>query len=472
MIKNKVAIGIRGCIFDKWVSNWQECLDTWAGDMIEHGWRVKVHIGHPELDIPYKDLGPFFMCKTTENNKGVFMKSVYFPAKWLVEQDQYSHIFITDSDSFIHRQRFERTIEHLFHTYVDLDFVGAVRPCPGINLGSDYSIKIDLNNHQFGESFKFLYASGGSGFLLSKKSAVAIINAIENEEYLNYEGFNNDWLYYDDLLLGRIMKYSNISLIHSNSFQSTSPKINDILHYKPAGIENENGSFFAVQHYRNGDMMDIMKKLQLCKERLFSVIIPTMWRSNTTIELLNRLENSEYVGQIIIIDNAPSLKPDLSQYNKIKYLTKGENIYVNPAWNWGVSESNNELLCICNDDILFNVDNAFKYVSDNQDYLGVMGTNLFSINTNVDKNWVIPGHHIERGWGVLMFTKKSRWINIPDSLKIFFGDNWIVNHITPCYNLSIAGGVFTIMSTTSSDLKFNKITEEDITNWQNTFKFI
>ena len=101
MIKNKVAIGIRGCIFDKWVSNWQESLDTWAGEMIEHGWRVKVHIGHPELEVPYRDLGPFFMCKTTENKEGVFMKSVYFPAKWLIEQDQYSHIFVTDSDTFI-----------------------------------------------------------------------------------------------------------------------------------------------------------------------------------------------------------------------------------------------------------------------------------------------------------------------------------------------------------------------------------
>ena len=260
MIKDNVAIGIRGCVFEKYIPNWQECLDTWAGEMIEHGWRVKVHIGHPELEVSYRDLGPFFMCNTTENKDGVFMKSVYFPAKWLIEQDQYSHIFVTDSDTFIHRERFEKTIEDLFKLYGDLDFVGAARPIGSFfDLGIDYSTKIDptdFNN-------KFLYASGGSGFLLSKKAAAAIINAVENKEYLSYDGFDNDWLYYDDWLLGKIMKYSNISLIHSNSFQSTSPKNNDIANYSPPGIETNAGSFVAVQHYRNGDMQDLMKTLQI-----------------------------------------------------------------------------------------------------------------------------------------------------------------------------------------------------------------
>jgi hypothetical protein len=268
-IKDTVAIGIRGCIFDTWLGNWQECLDTWAGLMINEGWRVKVNIGHPELDAPYKDINHFFVCKTTENPAGVFFKSVYYPSKWLLEQDKYTHIFITDSDSFVHPKRFSETLEVLTSLYGELDYVGALRTLPHIAEympGVTYSDIIDLNVGLNTHPGLFCFASGGSGFLLSKKAANAVVKAIDSEEYLSYEGFYDAWLYSDDCLLGVILRKANIRFIYSSAFQSTSPKINDIPNYNPPAIEDERGSHICVQHYRKGDMFKILEKLNLNKQ--------------------------------------------------------------------------------------------------------------------------------------------------------------------------------------------------------------
>jgi len=259
-VKNNVAIGIRGCIKDPWTQNWQECLATWAGKMITDGWRIKVHIGHPELTDDYIDLQNFFVCKTTDNMGGVFMKSVYYPSKWLLEQDKYTHIFVTDSDSFIHPQRFENEILKLQKIYGELDYVGALIPIYDIDIEKDFSIKKIPNDSS---NSKYTYASGGSGFLLSKKLAERVVLEIDNRAYLQYKDFKDDWFYYDDYFLGKIVEKYSIPSIHSNAFQSTSHQRNEILDCEPPPIESKRGSFVCVQHYRAGDMKDIMKSLKL-----------------------------------------------------------------------------------------------------------------------------------------------------------------------------------------------------------------
>ena len=259
-VKESVAIGIRGCIKHPWTDNWQECLDTWAGQMISDGWRVKVHIGHPELSEDYVELNELFLCKTTDNMGGVFMKSVYYPSKWLLEQDKYTHIFVTDSDTFIHPKRFEEELIKLQHIYGDLDYVGAVIPIYDINIEVDFAIKKTPN---LMNDYKYTYVSGGSGFLISKKLAEKVVFEIDSKSYLQYKEFKDDWFYYDDYFLGKIAEKYSIQPIHSNSFQSTSHNKNDILGCEPPPIESKGGDFVCVQHYRAGDMKSIMKSLKL-----------------------------------------------------------------------------------------------------------------------------------------------------------------------------------------------------------------
>lgn len=211
---------------------------------------------------------------------------------------------------------------------------------------------------------------------------------------------------------------------------------------------------------------------------MFSIIIPTMWRSEYIIKLLKQFEDSNLVSEIILIDNDPDKKPDLSEFTKIKYLTKGYNIYVNPAWNWGVSESKNELIALCNDDIVFNVHQTLELVLKNQHGLGCFGMSGFNFIESTESPGFIKIEKIEQlnqhlkgnGWGTLIFLKKSNWIEIPNNLKIWFGDDWITKTNKPVYLLRLGLKIEEFSkSTTVSDHMFNQILTNDRIVWNKIF---
>jgi len=208
---------------------------------------------------------------------------------------------------------------------------------------------------------------------------------------------------------------------------------------------------------------------------MFSVIIPTMWRSKKILKLLKDLQNSNFVNEIILIDNDTSKKwVDISDMNKIKYLPQEENIFVNPAWNLGVATAKNNLLCICNDDINFDVESTFKQVLDNSEKLGVFGSRLDIFNfekrlkgfkeikTATDFKHAI----VIYGFGMLMFLKKENWIPIPENLKIWFGDNWIigshVNSFSTTYDFKIEADEHT----TAGSKDLSKFLRIDSKHWK------
>ena len=82
-----------------------------------------------------------------------------------------------------------------------------------------------------------------------------------------------------------------------------------------------------------------------------SVIIPTLWKAKEfTDHLVDVLVDDESVGEIIIIDNAPT---DFCYTDeKVYTLKQSENLYVNPSWNLGVEESDYDKFIILNDDII------------------------------------------------------------------------------------------------------------------------
>ena len=85
----------------------------------------------------------------------------------------------------------------------------------------------------------------------------------------------------------------------------------------------------------------------------FSVIIPTMWKSDYLLKMIEVYNNSEFISEVIIIDTEPESKMPIDS-DKVSVYTKGENIYVNPAWNMGVSLAKTPFVIIANDDILLN----------------------------------------------------------------------------------------------------------------------
>lgn len=209
--------------------------------------------------------------------------------------------------------------------------------------------------------------------------------------------------------------------------------------------------------------------------KVFSVIIPTMWRSNKTEKLLKDLNASKYVSEIILIDNDTKSKNiDLNKLHKIKYYPQPENIYVNPAWNLGVELASNDLLCICNDDINFEVDKHFEFVTQHTDKMGLFGANIRPFR-KIEKDLLYKINDIRitkaalatQGYGMLMFTSKNKWVNIPDTLKIWFGDDWMANeHKDNLYSLHFVDGIDADKHTTVSSKELSQIIKDDKLAWK------
>lgn len=198
---------------------------------------------------------------------------------------------------------------------------------------------------------------------------------------------------------------------------------------------------------------------------MFSVIIPTMWKSTRLLGMLHRLYGSDHVDEIIIIDNDKDSRFSFEN-KKIRLLEQGENIFVNPAWNLGVKESKNENICILNDDVTFNVDEVFNVANlvlkDHP--TSCLGVHPISYKGYDDIPKVAEGSAIGQGWGCCIFLKKENWVDIPEQIKIWFGDNWIVQNHEKSF--SAAFRIFTEMSTTSNLEELSSVIKQDVEEWR------
>ena len=151
---------------------------------------------------------------------------------------------------------------------------------------------------------------------------------------------------------------------------------------------------------------------------LFSIIIPTMWESNKIFNLLQKYEKSNYVGEIIVIDNQPTKKPNLENYKKIVYQTKGENIFVNPAWNLGYSIAKYKII-LSNDDIIINdldviLENILK---SDFDIIGLGENKTQHLKIDEIKNFP------RQSYGSFIYVRN--YFYIPEQLKVWYGDDFL-----------------------------------------------
>lgn len=192
---------------------------------------------------------------------------------------------------------------------------------------------------------------------------------------------------------------------------------------------------------------------------MFSVIIPTMWKSPRITKLITDLCASDVVGEIIIIDNNPSESQRLPNNGKIALHLMAENIYVNPAWNYGVERSQFENILICNDDI--NFDPSFLGIYDDSlQHVGIIGMAFENYQLKAYANIHLkPMKDRPYGWGCLMLIHKSKYTPIPEDLLIANGDDWLAKHATPfvLHGLSIQSEI----STTSRLDEFGMIQHTD-----------
>jgi glycosyltransferase involved in cell wall biosynthesis len=187
----------------------------------------------------------------------------------------------------------------------------------------------------------------------------------------------------------------------------------------------------------NGDEQTNTANVILSKptvKKRFTVVVPTMWKYEPFKDFLNKLLECDDVGEVILIDNDPTRTPlELKCHIKLRYKTFGSNIFVNPAWNYGVENASYDYVCILNDDMKFDLEvfNGLRSVLDdpNTGVCGIIpGIEHYNQIPVTDGNYqIIPwqvGMH-QFGFGCLMFVNKNSWTHIPDDLKIYYGDYFI-----------------------------------------------
>lgn len=197
----------------------------------------------------------------------------------------------------------------------------------------------------------------------------------------------------------------------------------------------------------------------------FSIIIPTMWKSDFLSDSISNYITSDLIDEIIIIDNDPTKKINLPKNDKIKYLTKGHNIFVNPSWNWGVKYSKNENLLIINDDLhIKDITSILKKLSECQfDFVGLDYKNLNAGNGIVIKQ---KKDDMTNGFGCFLFIKKSKYIIIPEDIKIWFGDRILFNSISNKGEISFDNIQIELSKTVKSSKHFTDIINKDRKNFK------
>jgi hypothetical protein len=206
----------------------------------------------------------------------------------------------------------------------------------------------------------------------------------------------------------------------------------------------------------------------------YSIVIPTLWKSNRTKKLIKDLNDCQYVDEIIIIDNTGTEECDTlpTIYPKLRMVSKGENIYVNPAWNWGIELAKNDLVALVNDDINFDT-NIFGVIDENVlNQFGIVGMGEDNYKEQIDDSkgpyldvWQ-PGVN-DWGWGCMILLNKKNWIDIPEDIKIWYGDN-IIKDVNPSPKACLRNfKVETEMSTTSDEKEWDEVKKNDYENFIN-----
>ena len=205
-----------------------------------------------------------------------------------------------------------------------------------------------------------------------------------------------------------------------------------------------------------------------------SVIIPTLWKAKEfTDHLVNVLVEDESVGEIIIIDNAPT---DFCYSDeKVCTLKQLENLYVNPSWNVGIEESDYDKFIILNDDIIipYNFVSSLEgLLTEDKGVIGIDSKAVIAIDGFTNENITFLDRKItlksirmrDWGFGIVIAGNKKSYHEIPENIRIWHGDDYLVqlnNEVAKTSYVIDNVPIFTKMSTTSDLPEFEEIKNID-----------
>ena len=168
---------------------------------------------------------------------------------------------------------------------------------------------------------------------------------------------------------------------------------------------------------------------------MISVIVPTMWKANKFFfTMLPHVLDSEFVGEVIIIDNNSKERPDheILKHEKVIFSDPGRNLFFNPSLNLGVQIAENDLLCFMNDDIVFEA-RVFQFICENynKELMGMIYPHPRFFNRIDDPSKrptqfeLVESIKTMDGFGCCMFIHKDNYYEIPSELIHHFGDQFL-----------------------------------------------
>jgi Glycosyl transferase family 2 len=188
-----------------------------------------------------------------------------------------------------------------------------------------------------------------------------------------------------------------------------------------------------------------------------TIVIPSLFKIPRIYQTILELSICPHVDEIILIDNTTNPIP--FSVDKLKHICEGHNTYVNPAWNKGVQLSTSDKICFLNDDIWFDWNQLGKiseWITEDRGLLGMSPNNYNQPPFELKLTQIPPFYKSQKGerplgFGCCFFIHKKNWIEIPEEMKIWAGDDWEF-YTNPKPNYIIEGlNIQGQMSATSDD---------------------
>lgn len=177
----------------------------------------------------------------------------------------------------------------------------------------------------------------------------------------------------------------------------------------------------------------------------FTAVIPTLLKNrDILIKLIEALLCDSALSEIIVINNSEEYFEYI--HEKVRVIANGKNLFVNPSWNLGVKEAKTDYVALLNDDIKIPANICSRILDKMTSKYGIVGIQKNNVieTRDEDNNTIINIDEIVLGdakevelkpityrtpnFGVFMIFNKKDYTDIPEELKIYYGDDWLVYH--------------------------------------------
>jgi glycosyltransferase involved in cell wall biosynthesis len=172
--------------------------------------------------------------------------------------------------------------------------------------------------------------------------------------------------------------------------------------------------------------------------KIISVLVVNLNNLEYTKNCICDLLNQDIDSNITLIDQGSTedgtseYLDDLSKNTHIKVVRNSQNIPLNKIWNDFVENSEDEFVCLLNNDVRIcpNFLSSALQIFEKEPGVGFVNhtTNSSEFSEwDYSLNYVIMDQPYRQGWDPIF--RKSSYSNIPESLEFFYGDDYIYSKL-------------------------------------------